>query len=72
SSNHLLVRSSIEMKDTETILEEFAELGMGCAFDLKTGLHYEGYILEVEDQHILYSSVVVAQWPVKTDTRTTL
>ena len=42
------------MKDAITILEEFGRLGTRCAFDLKTGLHYEGYVLEVEGANIVF------------------
>jgi hypothetical protein len=37
------------------ILEAFWVLAEGrCAFDLKNSTHLEGYILEVEDQHIVF------------------
>jgi hypothetical protein len=42
------------MKDAQTILEEFGHLGTRCAFDLKTGSHYEGYIIEIENGHLLF------------------
>ena len=42
------------MKDAATILEEFGRLGTRVAFDLKTGVHYEGYIIEVEDAQFLF------------------
>lgn len=39
------------------ILEAFWVLAEGrCAFDLKNSTHLEGYILEVEDQHIIFCS----------------
>jgi hypothetical protein len=42
------------MKDAATILDEFGRLGTRVAFDLKTGVHYEGYIIEVEDGQMLF------------------
>jgi hypothetical protein len=34
--------------------EDFAEWGGRSAFDLKGGRHCEGYVLEVNDDHLLF------------------
>lgn len=43
------------IKDINTILDEFYDIvGSRCAFSLKSGTYYEGYILEVENGHLRF------------------
>ncbi|AFY35119.1 hypothetical protein Cal7507_4764 [Calothrix sp. PCC 7507] len=42
------------MSNVKTILETFSSLGRRHTFDLKDGSHYEGYILEVGDIHLVF------------------
>ncbi len=43
------------MKDAKAILEEFHDFAEGrCTFDLKNGWHYEGYVFEVKDDHLVF------------------
>jgi hypothetical protein len=43
------------MKDAKLILEEFWDIAESrCAFDLKNNQHHEGYILDVENDHLRF------------------
>ena len=44
------------MEDAKTLLEAFSDMGKRHAFDLKDGSHYEGYIFEVGDKHLVFGS----------------
>lgn len=42
---------------SKTILKEFHDLAASrCAFSLRNGNYYEGYIIEVEDRHLRFAS----------------
>ncbi|GEM47107.1 hypothetical protein [Deinococcus cellulosilyticus] len=40
--------------DLKTVFDWFAEKGERHTLDLKTGEHFEGYILEVFEEHLLF------------------
>jgi hypothetical protein len=43
------------VKDANTILEEFHEIAKGrCAFSLKSGAYYEGYIIEIDNDRLRF------------------
>ena len=43
------------MKDSKTILEEFCKIiGSRCTFSLTGGAYYEGYIIEIRDDHLIF------------------
>jgi hypothetical protein len=43
------------MKDAKTILEEFYDIAESrCAFSLKSGVYYEGYIIEIDNGHLRF------------------
>jgi hypothetical protein len=43
------------VKDTNTILEEFYEIAKSrCAFSLKGGAYYEGYIIEIDNGYLCF------------------
>ena len=44
------------MEDVKTFLEAFCDMGKRHAFDLKDGSHYEGYVLEVGDEHLVFGA----------------
>jgi hypothetical protein len=44
------------MKDLNLIFEEFQDFGSRVAFDLHNGEHYEGYICNVETEHLIFGS----------------
>ena len=44
------------MKALNLIIEEFCDLGSRVAFDLKSGEHHEGYILEIATDYLLFGS----------------
>lgn len=41
-------------RDTRGLLQDYADMGGRSAFDLKSGRHCEGYILAVEEDHLLF------------------
>jgi hypothetical protein len=43
------------MPSTKQLLEELQQMGFRSSFDLKDGEHYEGYILEVSDERLLFA-----------------
>jgi hypothetical protein len=45
---------SVEKRDTKNLIEGYADMGGRSAFDLKDGRHCEGYILAVEEDHLLF------------------
>jgi hypothetical protein len=43
------------MKDPKLMLQEFWDIAESrCSFDLKNKQHYEGYILEIENDHLRF------------------
>ncbi len=43
------------MKDLNMIFKEFCEIAEGrCAFSLNGGAYYEGYIVEIHDDHFVF------------------
>jgi hypothetical protein len=41
------------VKDANIILEEFHEIAQSrCALSLKSGTYYEGYIIEIDNEHL--------------------
>ncbi len=50
------VLSHRHSSDVKIILEAFSNMGSRHAFDLKDGFHYEGYILQIGDKHLVFGS----------------
>jgi hypothetical protein len=44
------------MRDTRSLLQDYADMGGRSAFDLKDGRHCEGYVLSVEEDHVVFGS----------------
>jgi hypothetical protein len=43
------------VKDAKTVLEEFCDIAESrCAFSLKSGVYYEGYIIEIDNRHLRF------------------
>lgn len=42
------------MPTAKQLLEDFQEMGRRSSLDLKNGWHYEGYVLEVREEYLLF------------------
>jgi hypothetical protein len=43
------------MKDAKTVLEEFYDIAESrCAFSLKSGVYYEGYIIKIDNEYLRF------------------
>ena len=46
----------LRMHTTRSLIQDYAEMGRRSAFDLKSGRHCEGYVLSVEEHHLVFGS----------------
>jgi len=53
------VLSHRHSSDVKIILKAFSNMGSRHAFDLKDGFHYEGYILQIGDKHLVLAVVAL-------------